>query len=91
MAKTTNLSVHRNNLRQKQRKALRNEMRTATSELCKQIPNITGYAFVAWDENNARAYWCSGNMDAGLVGEFAKRTINRTQNIMDADEHFDAE
>lgn len=82
--KPAKLSVHRNNKRQRDRKERRGDLMTSAREATKEIQDLDGYVVVAWDSDGTSiAKWRTNRVPGTLVGEMAKRTVERAMNAMD--------
>lgn len=85
---TVNLTVHKNTRAKRQAREVTNDFLLDVRSLCRS-KDIDGYVVVAWDsDQKATAHWNSGSLPGALVGEFAKRCVERTIAIRDAEKVF---
>ena len=80
MTRPVSLSVHRNNRAQREAKRVRAMLKDDVKELA-ALPNIAGYAVVAWDaERKSRAKWFTprvGPVPLAVMPEHVKVTLLR--------------
>lgn len=87
--KPVNLSVHKNNREQRARKHRRDDMLQSAKRAARDIGEIDGYVVGAWDKDGtAIAKWDTQRVPGSLVGEMAKRVVERTITNMDVDDRF---
>ena len=80
MSRPVSLSVHRNNRAQREAKRIRTMLKGDVKEIA-SMPNIAGYAVVAWDtERGYRADWYTprdGPMPNSAMPEYVKVSLLR--------------
>ncbi len=80
MSRPVSLTVHRNNLPQRRAKRIRGMLKDDVKGLA-ALPNIAGYALVAWDvERKTRADWYTplgGPISTAAMPEHVKVTLLR--------------
>ena len=88
MSRPVSLSVHRNNRAQREAKRIRGMLKDDVKDIA-AMPNIAGYAVVAWDaERGYRAGWYTphdGPMPGSAMPEYVKVSLLR--DIVKADTH----
>jgi hypothetical protein len=80
ITRTVSLTVHRNNRKQREAKRIRAMLKDDVKHLA-AMPNIAGYAVVAWDaERGYRADWYTphdGPMPGTAMPEYVKVSLLR--------------
>ena len=89
MSRPVSLTVHRNNRAQRRAKRIRSMLKDDVKTIA-AMPNIAGYAVVAWDmERGYRANWYTphdGPMPGSAMPEYVKVSLLR--DIVKADTHL---
>jgi len=82
-----NLTAHKNTLKQRERRAIRDNLKHCAKYLASHSEvsaRLSGYTIMAWDDaGDVDVYWSNGDIPTSVLGEFCKQTISRRLGMLD--------